>query len=390
MRPPAHHAILCVLLFLLLQPLSLAAQWRAAPRDGVYINLPAGWKIHEAGIEKVSATNGAEEVFFLLRFYDTGLFDSAAALDSRVRSDLGTSGRGGSFLFARRDAVFGEVSFSQAGAAYRGYLLSIEDYGTDLSAVAFCSAGAFEAYTDMILSVLDSLSVGHSGIMQPGAVSSFRSPYPSERTELHRIEFEDRIVPVVLGSREPSLSQQLIEREARLLALYGDSDYAVEAWKRYYRLLYRDLYARTAPLYAALRQHVFDGKESDAEIARRLLAWLQGFEYRRLATMSDCLSPLEAALTQVGDCDSRGLLYVILLHHFDIDAVLMVSSRYAHSVAAVDVKGPGARFPYAGKRYLVAETTDDVEIGLIDREMSNTEAWIGIDFMHFHGSAVPR
>jgi hypothetical protein len=84
----------------------------------------------------------------------------------------------------------------------------------------------------------------------------------------------------------------------------------------------------------------------------------------------------------------HGGFYVILLHYFDVDAILMVSSIYSHSMAAVDLDGKGARFPLEGVKYLVAETTDDVELGRIDRSMSNTNAWIGIDFVRFSGSTI--
>lgn len=364
-------------------------EWRSGPMGKVFINLPAGWKVHEVRQDKVSATNNAEETFFILRYYDGGRFDEVSALDDFVRGEIGADAQEASvFDFSGRDAAYGKAEFLRDGGRYEGYVLSIEGAEIDLSAVGFTSAKGFDAYEDMIVSVLDSISLGHSGIVQPGPVSRYRSPYPAERSELYSFSFEGQEVPVVMGRREMDASQNLIEREARLLSLYAGSEYAEEAWKRYYRILYRDLYARTAPIYSALHQHVFEGDESSRKIAERLLAWVQSFEYRRLQTMSDCLSPLKGAVTMVGDCDSRVLLYVMLLHYFDIEAVMMVSSVYSHGLAAVDVEGEGARFSVGGKKYLVAETTDDVEIGLIDREMSNTNAWIGIDFMQFYGSAV--
>ncbi|MCF6336113.1 MAG: hypothetical protein L3J12_10260, partial [Spirochaetales bacterium] len=63
-----------------------------------------------------------------------------------------------------------------------------------------------------------------------------------------------------------------------------------------------------------------------------------------------------------------------------IDSILMVSSEYSHSLAGVAVEGPGAHFRYEGTDYLVAETTDNVSIGLIDRNMSDPSKWMGIKF----------
>ncbi|MFP4266609.1 MAG: hypothetical protein ACLFQW_01300 [Spirochaetaceae bacterium] len=380
-----------LLLPLMLWSVSTAeGEWQSGPLGQLFLNFPAGWKIHEVREDKVTASNGAEEAFFILRYYEGDRFSDAEELDSYVRGELGESQQPrrdrGQFDFAERDAVFGAVAFEQEERAYEGYVLSIDGSGIDVSAVAFTSSEGIDAYRDMLLSVIDTVSLGHSGLVHPGPVSVFDSPYPAKQRELRAFRFEDRKLPLAVDPVETELSQELIEREARLLSIYGGSDYAVEAWKRYYRLLYRDLYARTAPLYTSLRQHVFKGKESDREIAKRLLSWVQSFEYTRHESVSDLLTPLQGAVETAGDCDTRALIYVMLLHYFDIDAVLMVSSTYAHSVAAVDVEGEGARFPVEGKEYLIAETTEDVDLGLIDREMSNTNAWIGIDFLQFRGS----
>ena len=69
-----------------------------------------------------------------------------------------------------------------------------------------------------------------------------------------------------------------------------------------------------------------------------------------------------------------------ILKRFDINAILMVSSEYSHSMAAVDIPGAGARFPYKDKKYLVAEMTKDVAIGQINAEMADPAKWLGIEF----------
>ncbi|MFO7850050.1 MAG: hypothetical protein R6V67_08845 [Spirochaetia bacterium] len=373
---------------LLLWTVSTAeGEWQSGPQGQLFLNFPAGWKIHEVREDKVTASNKAEEAYFILRYYERGRFSDITELDNYVRGELGrTRGEGEQFRFAERNASFGSITFEQEGSGYEGYVLSIKRGGVDVSAVAFTSSEGIDAYRDMLRSVLDTVSIGHSGVVHPGPVSVFDSPYPSRKEDLKTLSFEDKKLPIAVNPGEVEFSQELIEREARLLSIYGGSEYATEAWKRYYRILYRDLYARTAPVYSSLRQHVFNGEESDREVAERLLSWVQSFEYKRYDSVSDLLSPLRGALESAGDCDTRTLLYVILLHYFDIDAVLMVSSIYAHSVAAVDLDGEGARFSLGEKEYLIAETTEEVDLGLIDQEMSNTNAWIGIDFIQFRGS----
>ena len=58
----------------------------------------------------------------------------------------------------------------------------------------------------------------------------------------------------------------------------------------------------------------------------------------------------------------------------------MVSLRHAHALVGVDVEGPGARFPYRERQYLVAELTDDVDIGMIAASMADPADWLGIHF----------
>jgi hypothetical protein len=54
------------------------------------------------------------------------------------------------------------------------------------------------------------------------------------------------------------------------------------------------------------------------------------------------------------------LIYATLLDHLGYRNILMVSAEYAHAMVGVDLPGEGARFPFLGTDYLVAEFTDDV------------------------------
>jgi hypothetical protein len=45
-----------------------------------------------------------------------------------------------------------------------------------------------------------------------------------------------------------------------------------------------------------------------------------------------------------------------------------------------DLEGPGARFEAGGKKWLVAETTAPVGVGLIEQGVSGVESWFGITF----------
>ena len=140
-------------------------------------------------------------------------------------------------------------------------------------------------------------------------------------------------------------------------------------------MIYRDNYSRLDYPAALIKEKI-----NTDEMPQKLLTWVQGFEYKRTAG-SDLISPISAAAYHVGDCDSRALLYIILLNHYGIDSALMVSSVYSHAMAAVDIEGPGARMLIDKKGYLVAETTADVALGQIASDMADPANWIVIPLM---------
>jgi hypothetical protein len=190
-------------------------------------------------------------------------------------------------------------------------------------------------------------------------------------------------------------AQVVIRREDRVLKVYAqlyaekDQEVALEAWKRFYRVAWRDSYSRLDEIaFRAARaaeeswneSNPAAGKMPPEYLAAKTLEWVQGFVYKRSDDGTDFINPFQAAVTGTGDCDSRALLHAIVLQHAGVDAALMVSSKFSHALTACDVPGKGARFPFDGKKWLVAETTDRVGIGLIDDKMSEISEWMGVRF----------
>ncbi len=151
----------------------------------------------------------------------------------------------------------------------------------------------------------------------------------------------------------------------------------VDAWARYYRMVYKESAARLDNLTQAFSNSL--PAHDPTESARRVLAWVQGFLYERNFAGIDFVPPLTAAFEKRGDCDSRAMVMGIILERLGIDSVLMVSREYSHAMLAVDVPGGGQRFTYNGKAYLVAETTAKVGIGKIDSSQADFSKWLGVD-----------
>jgi hypothetical protein len=141
-------------------------------------------------------------------------------------------------------------------------------------------------------------------------------------------------------------------------------------------MIYRDSYHRLDGLAEKLRAALSSQGIGSRETPLAILSWIQGFTYQRTGTLSDFLSPVTSLVTAAGDCDSRAMLYDLLLDHLGVDSILLVSTRFSHALAGVHLDRPGASFTFEGRKYLVAEMTEKVGIGMIAKDMADGAAWI--------------
>jgi hypothetical protein len=116
------------------------------------------------------------------------------------------------------------------------------------------------------------------------------------------------------------------------------------------------------------------------DLAEQALNWIQGFTYERDLMGSDFVNLISAVQEGRGDCDSRAMLWALILNQADIPAAIMISAELGHAMGLADLPGPGARFETDGKKWLVAETPAAVALGLIAEDYSEIRKWMGIVF----------
>ncbi len=370
--------ILVVLLFTTIY----ASSWEAGLFTSSFINVPEGWYVMENKEDKVTFADSTDSVFLQIKRYPGSAFSTAIDIYSYVSRELGASGEGEAFLFDTKESYFASIGFVSSGYRYRGYLICIEGETEDIVLLAFSDEDTYNAAHDFILSSIDSFSLNEAGLKTPGPVSQFYYPWPGRDKKISYLTIAEHEIPVFFDLNEVDAARILIEREVRILIQYTDSELSDLAWIRYYRLIYRDNYNRLRRIARIVNREMAENFEnlSQLEKSSLLLSWIQTFEYIRTGTLSDFMSPIDTVLKAAGDCDSRALLYVILLEYNGIDSILMVSSEYSHSLAGVAVEGGGAHYYHDGSEYLIAETTDNVSIGLIDRDMADPSKWMGITF----------
>jgi hypothetical protein len=74
------------------------------------------------------------------------------------------------------------------------------------------------------------------------------------------------------------------------------------------------------------------------------------------------------------------MLWALILGQANINAGIMVSRDYGHAMGIAELEGPGARFPFMNKQFMVAETTAKVDLGLIGQNVSEIAKWLGVSF----------
>jgi hypothetical protein len=365
-------------------PLLVIAEEYSLPKYGYTVDIPEGWRVLKAADPRaISFTDSRGAAIFEVQTHDEETFLNVEDYFLKVKNKLSAGGEGAPFSYYGYSAILADLRFNTAGQQVRGYFVFLLKNGVGICLYAIAPEGYYQHYHDYLLSSIDSFSPHPSTGNLPGPISTFYYPFPGPEQKRERIGislYGRKDVPVAFSVDPKGIeaSSVVMEREARILSSYPAGD--AHAWRRFFRIIYRDNYSRLEGLYRVLKDKMeaSRGKDFSKYVPKDLLYWLQRFEYRRLGTTSDITPPLQSVLEASGDCDSRGLVYTILLHHFGFQSILLVSHIYGHAVAAVDMEGPGARYTYRGKTYLIAETTERVDIGLIAADMADPKGWIPV------------
>jgi hypothetical protein len=375
-----------LLLLMLLPVTSLSAgQWLLGEGEAS-VFLPEGWLLYSREEkDRISFCDPDQMIIFQVSRYKGDHYVSDEIMMEEHLDALEVTERESSrFPYQGRSCSLGDVSFNSGGMGLRGWFLFLEREDWDYYLTAFTMAGNYESSLPLILSCLDGFSADKEGRNGPGALAAFLSTSsPEERSSL---DFNGRSLDFSWNTGREEASRLLIEREAGILAEYRVPELFDEAWKRYYRMIYRDCRSDLEELALTL-QGLCRGMD-ERETAETLLTWLQDFEYGSTSRFSDLLSPIETVLGGRGDCDALALVYALLLNRMGIDAAIMVSRDFGHALGAVSVSGDGAGFSLGGKRFVVAEMTRDVALGQIAADQADMSRWVVVTFQDYNEGTI--
>jgi hypothetical protein len=359
-----------------------------ASDTGAFFDLPSGFAPGDGdGRTRFSFFDPDGGMEFDIQIFEPGRYGSAGLMASDLLGQMGSKGDTSSFTYQGREAVIADLDFSMNSGPRKGFAVFIAGAtpasgasGPDSSyaLVASTDVSRFDSYSELLISCLDAFSVDRAARRFPGPVSQFLLPLAPAGGETKTVALPAGSVSLPWSPQEARDELSLAQREFHVMTMYLKSQTLwVDAWARYYRMVYKESSAQLDPLVKA-----FSGSlpaNDPTESARRVLAWVQGFHYERDFSGIDFVPPLTAAFERRGDCDSRAMVMAIILEGLGIDCVLMVSREYSHAMLAVDVPGGGQRFTYHGKAYLVAETTARVGIGMMDSSQADFSKWLGVD-----------
>jgi len=366
-------------LFLLVIPVFLSAEAMYSPTWEFFIDPPEGYEYIDGNDKDRFSFSGPGDAMLDLVVYD-GTYPSIQDLVSDVNRRIGNNGEFDFFSYHGRQAVLIKLTFG----TFDGWGLCIElgDSTTRtpfLLALAYGPANLRELELFHV-SALDSIAPSPAERRYPGPLIEYSYP----RGEAKSAALATGGISATVYENDAEAAQVLIEREFLLLQNYRDTPLVQEAWSRYYRFIYRDSYDRVTAAAAALARSLggysADNDEAKRAFAQRALIFVQGFKYERDLSGSDFVNLVSAVTEGRGDCDSRAILWAIILSHADIRGAFMLSSHYSHAMGLAEIAGPGARFESGGTNWLVAETTANVDIGLISEEQNDPQYWFAVIF----------
>ena len=364
-----------------------------SPTWGFSLDLPEGYELVEGDGKDRFSFNGPEGVIFDIIVYN-GVYGSVKELVNDVNKRINNKGASDFFKYgsesagtARQAAVI-ELKFANSsGWGLCVELGDIKNRPNDgslplLLALSFGPSGtANAAYLDLFhISALDSIIPSEAELLYPGPIMEYSFP----RGEKKQVPVKSIGVNAAVNENDAQAAQFLIDREFKILESYAATPFWKAAWLRYYRFIYRDSYDRISDAAAKIARKIGMPNPSNAAekrvFAQKALAFVQAFDYERDLKGSDFVNLVSAVTQNRGDCDTRAMLWAVILSHADIRSAMMVSREHSHAMGLADIEGTGARFNAYGTRWLVAETTDIVDIGLIEQSMSDAESWLGIIF----------
>ena len=356
---------------------------------GYALDIPEGYELSATTNDNLSLafTHKNLPVTLAVKIYDST--EDALAVLQNALEKIGSKDEAGSFEWNKKLCAISKTQFALPdGQEFGGWAVCspTKMEGYYLTLLCYAPKSISEKCNSFIISTLNSLQI--NGEKSSGIITSFA--YPKTGKQEISLNINGKKIKTYIDKSDVEASEFVINIEFSVLAMYANHPKKIEAWKRYYNLIYRDSYARLShvsnDIYKAFSTELKAKSPQNVELgyAQTLLSWVQTFDYKRAKekTHSD-FTPLPGILCGDGsDCDSRSMLVSLLLNAKNIHSVLLLSPAFSHAMAGTEINAPGQTFTdrETGKEYLMGETTAKVTWGTIAQEHADKSKWFAITF----------
>ena len=263
---------------------------------------------------------------------------------------------------------------------YKGWAVSapvkLDSY---LVVLCYAPENLFEKCQYFIVSAINSLCINDDYYKTPGIFIEYAFPKSGKKAISTSIAGKE--INSFIDSSDADAADCLINIEYSVLMLYANHPKIMEAWERYYRLIYRDSFSRlenfSSELYKALYPIAESENPENPQItyAQKLLSWVQDFHYRRAdkVTNSDFTSLPAMLLGEGNDCDSRSMLLCVLLKSAGIESTFLLYPTLSHAMVGAAIKAPGQTYKLkdTNEEFIMGETTAHVTWGTIAQDFAD-------------------
>ncbi|MCG8570836.1 MAG: hypothetical protein MJB14_11920 [Spirochaetes bacterium] len=367
----------CRFLLIFIISLPIFSKAFTHPDFHYFIDIPHQWQIIDAENPATIAFSNPEGNAIMQIFtYAGDAFPNSEELYLYMAENQKANHEYVVFQYQNKQAVLGDLIFQLGEYHVHGYLFALKTENYNFILLCYSTVEEYNTNHDFLLSFINTFASHKEEQKYPGPISQFY--YDDKRQQNNPVQFPlaGKYIATEIDQHEIEASEVLIEREARILLTYKEVNDRIIAWERYYKIVYRDNYQRLKSFSDTLNQQLQLNLLPEEQKMNTLLSWLQNFKDQRKGGVSDLVPPLAALYTQSGDCDSRALVYMILLKHLNINSIFLVSMKYQHAAVGLDIAGDGAKLNLNGKDYLYTELMEEVDIGLVHQDFADPSGWI--------------
>lgn len=381
-----------IFVFLLLSSIFFLNAESISDKDFKFsLDIPEGFQIDsytEDGMSYIFSHPNIPVTLVLRIYNNLDKTDSSSVLKNTL-SKLSAKSDIDSFYWSEKTCAISSFSMT-IDQNYKGWAICAPSLieGSYINLMCYAPSDKEAACEQFIMSTLNGLCINPDYYYVPGIITSYA--FPSQGKTKNKVTINNKTIISQIDKADIEASNFVIELEYSVLKLYAKHALWKEAWQRYYKMIYRDAFARLEDFSDKTFEALYPLAEKenpsnpDITYAQYLLSWVQTFNYQRAGNIndSDFTSPLAAICGQGNDCDSRSMLLSILLNSIDVETILLFSIDYSHAMAATNIKAPGQTYKLEEnqKEYIFGETTDNVTWGMIAQDQSDRSKWIPVTF----------